>query len=93
MILVTGGIENVGGAVLEQLIDAGAPLRALERDPARLGELGGKVAVVKGDLSKPETLDAAFAGADSVFSTVEQLLGRRARTFYEWLERHVKVFQ
>ncbi|WP_437991771.1 SDR family oxidoreductase [Sorangium sp. So ce145] len=67
MILVTGATGNVGGAVLEQLVDAGEPVRALVRDPARLGALGGDIAVVKGDLSKPETLDAAFAGADRAF--------------------------
>lgn len=67
MILVTGATGNVGGAVLEQLVDAGQPVRALVRDPARLRELGGNIAVVKGDLSKPETLDAAFAGVDRAF--------------------------
>lgn len=67
MILVTGATGNVGGAVLEQLIEAGQEVRALVRDPAKLGELGRKVEVVKGDLTKPETLDAAFAGVDKVF--------------------------
>jgi uncharacterized protein YbjT (DUF2867 family) len=67
MILVTGATGNVGGAVLEQLVGAGHKVRALVRDPAKLGELGSKVEVVKGDLSKPETLDAAFAGVDKAF--------------------------
>ncbi|WP_170229067.1 SDR family oxidoreductase [Polyangium fumosum] len=67
MILVIGATGNVGGAVLAQLIEAGQKVRVLVRDPAKLGELGGKVEVVKGDLTKPETLDAAFAGVDKVF--------------------------
>ncbi|WP_437579350.1 SDR family oxidoreductase [Sorangium sp. So ce887] len=67
MILVTGATGNVGGAVLEQLVEAGQKVRALVRDPARLGERGSLVEVVKGDLAKPETLDAAFAGVDRAF--------------------------
>lgn len=67
MILVTGATGNVGGAVLEQLVQAGHEVRALVRDPNKLGPIGEKVSVVKGDLAKPETLDAAFAGADKVF--------------------------
>ncbi|AUX38772.1 hypothetical protein SOCE26_001500 [Sorangium cellulosum] len=39
----------------------------LVRDPARLGDRGSQVEVVKGDLAKPETLDAAFAGVDRAF--------------------------
>ncbi|MDI1481341.1 SDR family oxidoreductase [Polyangium sp. y55x31] len=67
MILVTGATGNVGSAVLEQLVEAGQKVRALVRDPAKLGELGRKVEVVKGDLTRPETLDAAFAGVDKAF--------------------------
>jgi len=67
MILVTGATGKVGSAVLEQLVEAGHKVRALVRDPAKLGELGGKVEVIKGDLSKPETLDAAFSGVDKAF--------------------------
>ncbi|MDI1446868.1 SDR family oxidoreductase [Polyangium sp. 6x1] len=64
---MTGATGKVGGAVLAQLVEAGQRVRALVRDPAKLGEIGGKVEVVKGDLAKPETLDAAFAGVDKAF--------------------------
>ena len=67
MILVTGATGNIGGAVLEQLVQAGHAVRALARDPAKLERLAGKVEIVKGDLAKPETLDAAFAGVDKAF--------------------------
>jgi uncharacterized protein YbjT (DUF2867 family) len=67
MILVTGATGNVGGAVLEELVEAGHRVRALVRDPAKLGARGDKVEVVKGALSKPETLDAAFAGVEKLF--------------------------
>ena len=67
MILVTGATGNIGGEVLAQLAQAGHAVRALARDPAKLSRFDGKVEVVKGDLTKPETLDAAFAGVDKVF--------------------------
>jgi hypothetical protein len=42
-------------------------VRALVRDPAKAAKLGSAVEVVTGDLAKPETLGAAFAGADKAF--------------------------
>lgn len=66
MILVTGATGNVGGAVVEHLLAAGAEVRALSRDPARAG-LPGAVPVVAGDLTRPETLSAALDGVRAVF--------------------------
>lgn len=67
MILVTGATGNVGGSVLEQLVEAGQEVRVLARYPEKLAKYEGKIEVVQGDLSRPETLDAAFAGADKAF--------------------------
>ncbi len=67
MILVTGATGNIGSEVLAQLVQAGHAVRVLARDPAKLEKYAGKIEVVKGDLSKPETLDAAFAGVDKAF--------------------------
>jgi uncharacterized protein YbjT (DUF2867 family) len=66
MILVTGATGNVGGAVVEHLLSAGAEVRALSRDPAR-ARLPGAVPVVAGDLTRPETLPAALDGVRAVF--------------------------
>jgi uncharacterized protein YbjT (DUF2867 family) len=64
-ILVTGATGNVGGRVVSQLLDAGAAVRALVRDPDASLPAGAEG--VEGDLSKPETLEAALEGVDSVF--------------------------
>jgi len=67
MILVTGATGTVGSEVVEQLVAAGARVRVLARDPAKAAKFGPSVEVVRGDLTKPETLDAAFAGVEKAF--------------------------
>ncbi|MBP2471469.1 uncharacterized protein YbjT (DUF2867 family) [Crossiella equi] len=66
MILVTGASGTVGGEVLRQLLAAGAPVRALTRDPARAG-LPEAAEVVRGDLTDPASLAGVFDGVDRVF--------------------------
>jgi uncharacterized protein YbjT (DUF2867 family) len=65
-ILVTGATGNVGRAVVRHLLAAGAPVRALVRDPARALH-PTEAEIVAGDLNEPATLTAAFAGVDRMF--------------------------
>jgi uncharacterized protein YbjT (DUF2867 family) len=65
-ILVTGATGNVGRHVVAELARAGLPVRALVRDPAR-ARLPETVEVVQGDLTRPESLEPAFAGVDTAF--------------------------
>ena len=65
-ILVTGASGHVGRAVLNQLLAAGADVRASSRDP-RTAQLPAGVPVVAADLTRPETLPAALAGVTPVF--------------------------
>src|ERR1700729_2451456 len=65
-VLVTGATGRVGRAVVGQLLDAGVPVRALTRRPAAAA-LPGNVDVVAGDLTVPESLDAALRGVGAVF--------------------------
>ena len=48
-ILVTGATGNVGRNVVDQLVQRGADVRALVRDPAKAGLPGG-IEAVQGDL-------------------------------------------
>lgn len=66
VILVTGATGNVGGQVAAQLAEAGAPVRALVRDPAK-ARLPGGVEAVAGDLGDTASLRAALGGVGSVF--------------------------
>jgi len=65
-VLVTGATGRVGRAVVAQLLDAGVPVRALTRRPDAAG-LPAAVEVVVGDLTIPESLDAALRGVGAVF--------------------------
>jgi len=65
-ILVTGATGAIGRQVVQQLVQRGASLRALVRDPARADFAPG-VEVVQGDLLDPDTLRGAFAGVSAFF--------------------------
>jgi uncharacterized protein YbjT (DUF2867 family) len=67
MILVTGATGNNGSEIVKQLSAAGAPVRALVRNPAKAAAIKGpNVEIFEGDLGKPATLDAAMAGVERV---------------------------
>ncbi|HEY0238911.1 MAG TPA: NAD(P)H-binding protein [Friedmanniella sp.] len=65
MILVTGATGNVGRQVVEQLVAAGAPVRALSRNPGRVRWPDG-VETVTGDLTA-ELAGDVFAGVTGMF--------------------------
>jgi uncharacterized protein YbjT (DUF2867 family) len=65
-ILVTGATASVGRLLVDELVAAGAPVRALTNKPARAALPEG-VEVARGYLGKPETLPPALAGVDTVY--------------------------
>lgn len=65
-ILVTGATGNVGRHVVHQLVQRGANVRALVRDPAKADFPAG-VDVVQGDLLDVDTLRRAFDGVSALF--------------------------
>jgi len=65
-ILVTGATGRVGRLVVAELLAAGVPVRALTRRPSA-AELPPAVEVFAGDLTAPESLDAALQGVGAVF--------------------------
>lgn len=66
LIAVIGSTGQQGGGVVRALQASGQfKVRALSRNPGKHGDLGDEV--VKADLDRPETLNAAFEGAHGVF--------------------------
>jgi uncharacterized protein YbjT (DUF2867 family) len=65
-VLVTGATGRVGHAVVDLLVEAGVPVRALTHR-SEAATLPAEVDVVTGDLTVPETLDPALQGVGAVF--------------------------
>jgi uncharacterized protein YbjT (DUF2867 family) len=66
-VLVTGATGRIGRAVVDQLVDAGVPVRALAHRSESAATLPANVDVVPGDLTVPESLDAGLRGVGTVF--------------------------
>jgi uncharacterized protein YbjT (DUF2867 family) len=66
-VLVTGATGRVGRAVVDVLMDAGVPVRALTHRAEAAATLPANVEVVTGDLTVPESLDAGLRGVGAVF--------------------------
>ncbi|WP_433086415.1 NAD(P)H-binding protein [Dactylosporangium sp. CA-052675] len=68
MIVVTAPTANIGRQLVQHLLDAGAPVRVVARDPARLAPgVAGRAEIVRGSHADPAVVAEAFAGADAVF--------------------------
>ena len=77
LIAVIGASGQQGGGVVRALQASGQfKVRALSRNPGKHRQLAEEV--VQADLDRPETLNAAFAGADGVFLVTN--FGNQART-------------
>ncbi|USY22930.1 NAD(P)H-binding protein [Nocardiopsis exhalans] len=79
-ILVTGASGTVGSEVVPRLLERGAAVRALSRDPANRVFPEG-VEPVAGDLDRPESLEGAFDGVEAVMlyphpETAEEVVAR-----------------
>jgi uncharacterized protein YbjT (DUF2867 family) len=65
-ILVIGATGHVGSQVVSQLSVAGAQVRAMTRNPETVC-FPSQVEALRGDLTRPETLDGCLDGVEAVF--------------------------
>lgn len=65
-ILVTGATGRIGSQVVKQLVQRGADVRVLVRDPSKADFPAG-VQVVQGDLLNIDALRTAFTGVSTLF--------------------------
>jgi len=74
-VLVTGASGYIGGRLVPRLIERGASVRVMVRDPGRVVGRAweDEVEVTLGDVLQPETLDAALAGIDTAYYLIHAM--------------------
>lgn len=85
MILVTGASGYVGNNLVRRLVELGKPVRAMVNNPdkalVRLGDIEKKIQIVKGDVTKPETLTDWVQDAEVVIHLVAVAIEKGRRTY------------
>ncbi|WP_172381748.1 SDR family oxidoreductase [Streptomyces sp. MNP-20] len=90
--LVTGASGYIGGRLVPELLDAGHRVRCLARTPEKLRDhpWAGRVEVVRGDVTDPESVARALSGVDVAYYLVHSL--GTGRDFEETDRRAAQVF-
>jgi uncharacterized protein YbjT (DUF2867 family) len=85
MILVTGASGYVGNNLVRRLVELGKPVRAMVGNPEkalkRLADIESKIEIVKGDVTRPETLTEWMQGVDAVMHLVAVAIEKGKRTY------------
>ena len=76
-ILVTGATGFIGPAVVQALVDAGATVRVLEREPGTELRAAQPAKPPTGDMTDAESLRSAVGGVYAVVHLVAILTGKR----------------
>lgn len=83
VILLTGATGTVGSGLLPRLLEAGNDVRALVRDPRRLGPQRVNVQIALGDLADPFSMRHALRGVDTVVHLAATIRDQPAGTIEE----------
>ena len=83
VILLTGATGVVGGELLPALLAEGHPIRALVRDPRKLGEHRVDVQITLGDIGDPFSLRHAMRGVDTVIHLAAAIRDQPGATIEE----------
>ena len=80
LVVLTGGTGFFGAHVVEELLARGCRLRIVARQPTRAWRLRplanlGQLQFVRGDVTRPESMAAAFAGVDAAVNLVGAFAG------------------
>jgi uncharacterized protein YbjT (DUF2867 family) len=83
VILLTGATGTVGSELLPLLLEAGADVRVLVRDPRRLGPRRVDVRISLGDLADPFSMRHAMHGVETVIHLAATIRDQPAGTIEE----------
>ena len=75
VIALFGATGRTGRRVLARALSAGFEVRALVRDPAKLGAPSSALTVIQGDVLDPEAVNQTVAGSDVVLSLFGHVKG------------------
>jgi len=78
-VTVFGATGRIGSRVVQRLLDDGHDVAAFVRNPAKLGDLAGRVTVMQGQLGDPDAVGRAIVGSDAVISALGPELGLFAK--------------
>ena len=68
-VLVVGATGSIGRLAVEEALRQGQAVRALVRTPGKARRLPPKAQVVRGDVTRPDTLPGAVDDVDAVVFT------------------------
>ncbi|MCC7206937.1 MAG: NAD(P)H-binding protein, partial [Anaerolineae bacterium] len=87
MILVTGASGYIGNNIVRRLVQLGKPVRAMVGDvqkaALRLKDVEPRIEIVKGDVTRPETLAEWMRGVDAVIHLVAIAIEKGGKTYEE----------
>jgi len=87
MILVTGASGYVGNNLVRRLVQLGKPVRAMvgnvDKAVKRLKDVEPKIEIVKGDVTRPETLAEWMKGVDAIVHLVAIAIEKGPKRSYE----------
>ena len=75
VIALFGATGRTGRRVLARALSAGFEVRALVRDPAKLGATSSALTVIRGDVLDPDAVNQTVAGSDVVLSLFGHVKG------------------
>ena len=75
VIALFGATGRTGRRVLARALSAGFEVRALVRDPAKLGGTSSALTVIRGDVLDPDAVNQTVAGSDVVLSLFGHVKG------------------